>query len=196
MPKRWKAVRIRQELVEKVKRELKKSQYQNLSEFVSEAIRLRMQTLAKERVSEYLERDRYTRIPQLQAQLFYTPKHIWAQAAPQRTVRIGLTDYFQSQLKEIVNIRTHEVGEKVLKDEPFGVVETWWFTYDLYSPLNGRIVSVNKKVIEDPFTLNADPYQWIVEVQLKHTEVHSWTYGLLSLGEYKKLVTKLEGRLH
>ena len=196
MPKKWKAVRVRQELVEKVKKELKKSQYQNLSEFVSEAIRLRMQTLAKQRVSDYLERDRKSRIPQLQAQLFYTPKHIWAKATPQRNVKLGITDYFQGQLKQVVNIRTDKAGEKVSKDEPFGVVETWWFTYDLYSPLNGRIVSVNKKVIDDPFILNADPYQWIMEVQPKHTEVHSWTYGLLSLGEYKKLVTKLEGRLH
>ncbi|MDH5782802.1 MAG: hypothetical protein OEZ35_03950 [Candidatus Bathyarchaeota archaeon] len=193
MSKKWKAVRVRQELVEKVKRELKKSQHQNLSEFVSEAIRLRMQTLAKERVSEYLERDRYSRIPQLQTQLFYTPKHVWAKATPQRNVKLGITDYFQGQLKEVVNIRTDKVGEKVSKDEPFGVVETWWFTYDLYSPLNGRIASVNEKVIDDPFTLNADPYQWIMEVQPKHTEVHSWMYKLLSLGEYKKLVTKLEG---
>jgi len=191
-----KAVRIRQELLEEAKKEVEKGKYQSLSEFVSEAIRLRMQTLAKERVSEYLERDRYSRIPQLQMQLFYTPKHIWAKATPQRTVKIGITDYFQGQLKEVVNIRTDKTGEKVSKDEPFGVVETWWFTYDLYSPLNGRIVSANKKVIDDPFILNADPYQWIIEVQPEHTEVHSWTYGLLSLGEYKELVTKLEGRLH
>jgi len=196
LPEKWKAVKIRQELLEEIKRELKKSQYPSFSEFVSEAIRLRMQTLAKERIQEYLERDRKSRILQLQAQLFYTPKHIWAQPTAQRNVKIGITDYFQAQLKEIVNIRTDEAGEKVSKDEPFGVVETWWFTYDLYSPLNGRIVSVNKKVIDDPFILNADPYQWIVEVQPEPTEVHSWTYGLLSLGEYKKLVTKLEGRLH
>ncbi len=190
MPKKWKAVKVKQELVEEVKKEVEKSQQKSLSEFVSEAIQLRLQTLAKERVSEYLERDRYSRIPQLQAQLFYTPKHIWVQATPQRNVKIGITDHFQGQLKEVVNIRTDKAGEKVSKDEPFGVIETWWFTYDLYSPVNGRIVSVNEKVIEDPFLLNSDPYQWIVEVQPEHTEVHSWTYGLLSLGEYKTLVTK------
>ena len=205
MPK-WKVVRIRQELVEEIKKEVEKSQYKSLSQFVSEAIRLRMQKLAKERIPEYLERDRYSRIPQLrarvltpsqirlEAQLFYTSKHIWAQAAPQGKVKIGVTDYFQRQAKEIVNIKTDEVGEKVSKDEPFGVTETWWFVYDLYPPLNGKIVSVNKAVIEDPFTLNADPYQWIVEVEPTHTEVDSWMNGLLSLEEYEKLVTKLEGR--
>jgi glycine cleavage system H protein len=195
MPQKWKAVRVQQELVEEAKKEVDRSQYKGLSEFVSEAIQLRLQTLTKERVSEYLERDRKSRIPQLQAQLFYTPKHIWAHATPQRTIRMGITDYFQDQLKEVVNVRTEEAGEKVSKDEPFGVVETWWFTYDLYSPINGRIVSVNKVVIDDPFLLNADPYQWIVEVQPTHTEVHSWTHGLLSSGEYKGLFLKLEGRL-
>ena len=192
MPK-WKVVRIRQELVEEIKKEVEKSQYKSLSQFVSEAIRLRMQKLAKERIPEYLERDRYSRISRLKTQLFYTSKHIWAQAAPQGKVKIGVTDYFQSQAKEIVNIKTDEVGEKVSKDEPFGVVETWWFVYDLYPPLNGKIVSVNKTVIEDPFTLNAEPYQWIVEIEPTHTEVNSWTNGLLGLGEYKKLVTKVEG---
>ena len=195
MPK-WKAVRIRQELLEGVKEEVEKSQYQSLSEFVSEAVRLRLQKLAKERVSEYLERDRKSRILYRRHPLFYTPKHIWVQTTLQRNVKIGITDYFQAQLKEIVNIQTDKAGEKVSKDEPFGVIETWWFTHDLYSPLNGKIVSVNKKVIDDPFILNADPYQWIVEVEPTHTEVNSWMNGLLSLGEYKKLVTKLEGRLH
>ena len=193
MPKR-KAVRVRQELLEEVKKEVEKSDYKSLSEFVSDAIRVRLQTLAKERIPEYLERDRKSRVPQLQAQLFYTPKHICAQATPQGNVKMGITDYFQDQLKEIVNIRTDEAGEKVSKDESFGVVETWWFTYDLYSPLNGKIVSINKKVIEDPFVLNVDPYQWILDVQPEYREVDSWMSGLLSLGEYRKLVTKLEGR--
>lgn len=184
-----KAVRIRQELLEEAKKEVEKGHYQSLSQFVSESIRTRLQTLAKERVSEYLERDRHSRIPQLQAQLFYTPKHTWAQATSQGNVRIGITDHYIAQLKEIVNIQTEEVGEKVSKDETFGVVETWWFTYDLHSPINGKIVSVNKAVIEDPFILNVDPYQWIVEVRPSHTEVNSWTNNLLSLGEYQRIAT-------
>ena len=190
---KWKTVKVRQELLEEAKREVKKNQYQSLSEFVSDAIRLRMQTLAKQRIPEYLERDRHTRIHQLKAQLFYTPKHIWAQTTPQRTAKIGVTDYFQSQAKEIVNIKIDKVGENVSKDKPFGVVETWWFVYDLYPPLNGKIVSVNKIVFDDPFTLNADPYRWIVEVEPTSTEANTWTNELLSLGKYKKLVAKVEG---
>ncbi len=187
---KWRSVRVKQELMEKIEKEVEKGQYQSLSEFVSDAIRLRMQKLTKERVAEYLKRDRYISIPQLHAQVFYTPKHIWAQATPQGPVRIGITDYFQRQLKEIVNIQTGKAGEGVSKDEPFGVAETWWFTHDLYSPLNGKIVSVNKKVIDNPFIVNVDPYQWIVEAEPKQTEVNPWMNGLLSLGEYKKLIPK------
>jgi glycine cleavage system H protein len=193
MPEKWKTVRIRQELVEKMKKEVERSQYQSLSEFASEAIRNRLQTLAKERVTEYLERDRRSRIPQLQAQLLYASEHIWAQATPQGTVRIGITDYFQGQLREVVNIRTDEAGEKVSKDEPFGVVESWWFTYDLYSPLNGKIVSVNRAIVEDPFKLNVDPHQWIVEIQPEDKVASSWMNELLNSREYEKLVTKLDG---
>ncbi len=193
MPKR-RAVRVRQELLEEVKQEVEKSEYKSLSEFVSDAIRLRLQTLAKEKIGEYLERDRKSRVHQLQAQLLYTPKHIYAQLTPQRNVRIGITDYFQGQLKEIVNIQTNEAGDNIAKDEPFGVVETWWFTYDLYSPLNGKVVSINEKVIEDPFTLNVDPYQWILEVQPEDAEVDSWADGLLSLADYQVLVARPEGR--
>ena len=191
MPEKWKTVRIRQELVEEMKKEVEKSQYQSLSEFASEAIRNRLQTLAKERVTEYLERDRRSRIPQLQAQLLYTSEHIWAQATPQGTVRIGITDYFQAQLREVVNIRTDEAGENVSKDEPFGVVESWWFTYDLYSPLTGKIVSVNRAIVEDPFKLNVDPHQWIVEIQPEDTAVSSWMNELLNSREYERLVTKI-----
>jgi glycine cleavage system H protein len=191
---KWKTVRIRQELVKEIEKKVKKKQYQSLSDFVSEAIRLRMQTLAKERVSEYLERDKYSRALQLTAQSFYTPKHVWAQATPQRNIKIGITDYFQKQAKEIVYVKTDKVGEKVSKDEPFGVVETWWFIYDLYPPSNGKIVSINKKVIDDPFALNVDTHQWIVEIEPTHMKVDSWMKGLLNRGDYEKLVTKLEGQ--
>ena len=186
---KMKTVRIRQELLEEAKREVEKGQHQSLSEFVSEAIQLRMQKLTKERIAEYLERDRRSRIFQLQTQLLCTPKHIWAQATPQGTVRIGMTNYFEAQLKEIVNIRTDEAGAKVSKHEPFGVVETWWFTHDLYPPLNGKIVSVNKAVMDDPFALKADPYQWIVEVEPTGSETDSWMNGLLRFEEYEKAIS-------
>ena len=57
------------------------------------------------------------------------------------------------------------VGAEVAEGEPFGVAESWWFTYDLYAPVKGKIVAVNKDVLENPFVLNADTSQWIVKIQ-------------------------------
>jgi glycine cleavage system H protein len=183
---KWKAVRIKQELIDKVKEEVGKSQYKGLSEFVSEAIHNRLQELAKQRVTEYLERDRDVRFPPLQPHLLYTPRHMWAQMTPDGYIEIGVTEYFQKQLKEIVNVRTDGVGKGVSKDEPFGVAESWWFTYDLYSPLDGKIIAVNEKVIEDSFSLNAEPSTWIVRVQPLDTK--TWTNDMLSLQKYSELV--------
>lgn len=185
------AVRVKRELLDEVKKEVDRSEYKSLSEFVSDAIQLRLQTLAKDRIPEYLDRDRKIGVAQSRAHLFCSSKHTFAQAAPRGNVRIGITEYFQSQAKEIVNIQTESAGEEVLKGEPFGVAESAWFTYDLCSPVNGRIVSVNQDVAEDPFVLNVDPQRWILEVQPKQTEVDSWMEGLLSLPEYKELIRNL-----
>jgi glycine cleavage system H protein len=183
---KWKAVRIKQELIDQVREEVEKNQYKGLSEFVSEAIHNRLQELAKQRVTEYLERDRAVLVPPLQPHLLYTPRHMWALMTPDGHIEIGVTEYFQKQLKEIVNVRTDGVGKDVSKDEPFGVAESWWFTYDLYSPLDGKIIAVNEKVIEDSFSLNAEPSTWIVSVQPLDTK--TWTNDMLSLQKYRELV--------
>jgi glycine cleavage system H protein len=180
---KWKAVRIKQELVDEVRKEVEKSEYKGLSEFVSEAIQNRLQELAKQRVTQYLERDKAARV--IQSQVLYSPRHLWAQMTTEGYVEIGVTEHFQKLLKEIVNIRTDNVGIDVSKNEPFGVAESWWFTYDLYSPLDGKIVAVNEKVAEDPLLLNADPSTWIVKVQPQSTK--SWANDLLGSQDYQKL---------
>lgn len=197
MPK-WKAVRVRQELLEEVEKEVEQGQYPSLSEFVSEAIRQRMQTLAKERISEYIKRDEQSRVLQLQRHRFYTPKHIWVKLTQQGTVELGVSNFFESQLKGIVYVGDFKEGENVFKDEPFGTIETVapypFVIHDLYPPIDGKIVKVNKSVIDDPYILNGDPYQWIVEVQPKDPEFDKELDKLLSFEEYKKLITKLEER--
>jgi glycine cleavage system H protein len=187
---KWKAVRVKQELVEQVRKEVERNEYKGLSDFVSEAIKQRLQTLTKHRVAEYLERDQIARTPQLQGQLLYTPQHIWAKMTPEGLVEVGLTDYFQTQLKEIVNIRTETLGQLVSKDKTFGMAESWWFTYDLYSPINGAIAAINEEVIDNPFILNVDPATWIVKIQPTPTETNSWMTPLLDAQKYQELVTR------
>jgi glycine cleavage system H protein len=198
---KWKTVRVKQELIEEISKEVEKGGYPSLSEFVSEAIRLRMQTLAKERIPEYLERDKQSRIRQLQGQLLYTPKHIWAKLTALGNLELGVSDYFESQLKGIVYVGDFDEGDNVSRDEPFGVIETvaWWPTsviHDLYSPIDGKIVGVNKDVLDDPYILNEEPYQWIVELKPHDPELKKELDKLLSFEEYEKLIAKLEARTH
>jgi glycine cleavage system H protein len=162
---KWMGVRVKQELLEEVKQEVEKSGYKGLSEFVSEAIQQRLQELTKQRVGEYLERDKAVSVPQLQGQLLRTSDNVWARMAPEGVVEMGVTEYFQKQIKDIVNVRIDMIGAEVAEGEPFGVAESWWFTYDLYAPVKGKVVAVNKDVLENPFVLNADTSQWIVKIQ-------------------------------
>jgi glycine cleavage system H protein len=195
MPKRQN-VKIKQELLEEVESEIKKEEkYGTLSEFVSDAIRLRLESMTKERVSEYLERDKTSTVAQLQGQLLYTPTHVWAQLTSKGTIKLGVTHYFPSQLKGIVYVETEKEGVQISADKPFGVVETaagWPFViHDMYSPIDGRIVDVNGDVIEDPYILNGNAYLWIVEIEPRNPEE---LQRLLNHDEYEKLLVKLEGK--
>jgi len=180
---KWKAVRVRQEVLEEAKKEVEKSQYPSLSEFVSEAIRLRLRGLAKKHMAH---------------QLLYTPRHIWVRLTPEGSVKLGVSDYFESHLRGIVYVGDFEEGDNVSSGEPFGTIETvaWWplVIHDLISPIDGKIVKVNKAVIDDPYILNGDPHQWMVEVQPNDPGFTKELNKLLSFEEYKKLTTKLEGK--
>jgi len=194
---KWKSVKVRQELLEEVESELKKEEHRTLSEFISDAIRLRLETLAKERVTTYMEQDEKGRIAQTQGQLLYTPKHIWVELTLQGTIRLGVSDYFSSQLKGIVFVETDHVGTNVSGDKPFGVVETaagWPFViHDMYSPIEGKIINVNKEVVNDPYILNGNAYQWIIEIKPSDSQSDKELQKLLNLEEYEKYIAKLEG---
>jgi glycine cleavage system H protein len=195
---KWKDVRVRQALIEEIQKSVEKGQFQNLSEFVSEAIQSRLQELAKQTIPEYIERDERSRLLEPQAQLYYTPKHTWVEVTPQGRIRLGVSEYFGKQLKGIVFVDTAQEGTGVHRDEPFGTIETvarWPLViHDLCSPTDGKIVRVNKDVINDPYTLNGDPHQWIVEILPDNPEYDKKVSELLDFEEYNKLVAKLEER--
>ncbi|MEM2254915.1 MAG: glycine cleavage system protein GcvH, partial [Candidatus Bathyarchaeia archaeon] len=162
---------------------------------VSEAIRLRLEELMRAEGIPAAKREELLAIPE---QLLYTPKHTWAQITPEGNIRVGVSDYAQRHLKGIASIMTEPVGKEVAKMEPFGVIETWMFMFDLYSPISGKIVKFNEKLKDKPYLINEDPYGegWIVEIKPKNSlTLEEELKGLLSSREYNKWVSKLEGRL-
>jgi len=191
----WKTVSIRQELIKEIERILKTGRYRSVSEFVSEAIRLRLEELMRAEGIPAAKREELLAIPE---QLLYTPKHTWAQITPEGNIRVGVSDYAQRHLKGIANIMTEPVGKEIAKMEPFGVAETWMFMFDLYSPVSGKIVKVNEQLKDKPYLVNEDPYGegWIIEIKPKNSlTLEEELKSLLSSREYNKWVSKLEGRL-
>jgi len=130
--------------------------------------------------------------------LLYTPKHTWARVTPEGNIRVGLSDYAQRHLKGIARIMTEAVDKEISKMEPFGVAETWMFMFDLYAPVSGKIVKINRKLKNEPNLINKDPYGegWIIEIKPKNSlTLEQELKSLLSAREYNKMVSRLEGRL-
>ncbi len=195
MPKKWRTVRVRQELVAAAKRTLEtrgsRARPPSLSEFVSEAIRLRVDELKQRREKISEKRAEY---PMIHERLLYTTEHMWAAVTPEGNVRVGLSDHAQMRLKGIAGIWTDPIGCEVKKEEPFGVIETWMFMFDLYSPVSGKIIKINKVLQDEPSTINEDPHQiaWIAEIKPNNLiRLEEELRDLMRPHQYKVWVSKL-----
>jgi glycine cleavage system H protein len=191
----WKTVSIRQELIKEVEKALETGRYRSISEFVSEAIRLRLEEFMRAGRIPVEKRKKYLAVPE---QLLYSRKHTWAQITPEGNIRVGLTDYAQRHLEGIAYIYMESMGKEVRKMEPFGVAETWMFMFDLYAPVSGKIVKFNGNLRNEPQLINEDPYNegWIVEIKPKNSlTLEQELKDTFSLRQYNKWVSKLEGRL-
>ena len=103
--------------------------------------------------------------------LRFSEEHLWVLEMGQ-TIRIGLSDYAQEQLGEIISAAMGEVGKFLERGETFGEVESQKTVVELASPVTGTIRSVNEAVLEDPTLVNIDPYGkgWLVEVEHDDSE--------------------------
>lgn len=102
--------------------------------------------------------------------LKYTPAHEWARVGggdTKQTVRIGITDYAQQALGDVVFVSLPEVGTQVSQGAAFGEVESTKSVSDLYAPLAGTVVARNDVLDQQPELINSDPYGegWIVEIE-------------------------------
>ncbi len=158
----WKTVRVRRELLNAVERTLQTSKYKSLSEFVSEAIQLRLEIMRPgEKTTDTVE------CPIVHERLLCSPNHMWTMVTPEGNIRIGLSEYAQSHLKGIANIQIQPVGSEINKEKAFGTIETWMFKFDLHAPVSGKIVKINKILQNKPITINEDPSGegWIAEIK-------------------------------
>ena len=99
--------------------------------------------------------------------LLYTKEHEWVKKEDEQ-VTIGITDFAQSQLGDIIFLELPEVGQKIVSGEPFGEIEAVKTVSELYAPINGTIIEINEDLEDNPDNINQDCYGsgWIIKVEL------------------------------
>jgi glycine cleavage system H protein len=122
------------------------------------------------------------------ANLKYTNEHEWIRVEDEFAY-VGITDYAQSELGEIVFIEVETLGEKLSAGDVFGTVEAVKTVSDLYLPIDGEILEFNEELIETPEMLNDDPYNdgWIIKISINNP---GQLESLLSATEYEALIGK------
>ena len=99
--------------------------------------------------------------------LKYTEEHEWIQVDGELAI-IGVTDFAQDQLGDVVFVELPEEGTVVEEGKPFGVVESVKAVSDIYAPLSGEVVEINTELVDAPETINTSPYEdaWMVKIQM------------------------------
>lgn len=123
--------------------------------------------------------------------LYYTEEHEWALIEVPERVRVGITDYAQKTLHEVVFVETPKEGITIGRMEPIGTVESVKAVSEIYSPVSGRVVAVNGELEMSPELVNQDPYGrgWIAIVE--PSDLRGELGGLLMPVQYAEHVKKL-----
>jgi len=106
-------------------------------------------------------------VSEIPSDLQYTAEHEWVRRTGDDTVRVGITDYAQAALGDVVFVQLPEVGAAVAAGDAFGEVESTKSLSDLYAPITAKVVAVNGELEGSPELVNSDPYGagWLVELQ-------------------------------
>jgi glycine cleavage system H protein len=123
--------------------------------------------------------------------LLYTKEHEWVKVEANEAT-VGITDYAQKELGDIVYVELPDVNEELEQSKRFGVVESVKTVSDLLSPLNGKVIEVNTSLEAEPELVNASPFEngWMLKLEIKNKEEIK---TLLSAADYKKFVEEESG---
>lgn len=124
----------------------------------------------------------------LPEELKYSKEHEWVKVEDGK-VRIGITDFAQSELGDIVFVELPEVGDDIEANEPFGSVESVKTVSELYAPVSGKVVEINEELEDSPEFVNESPYEkaWMIVVELADP---SELDNLMTADEYKEMISE------
>ena len=116
----------------------------------------------------------------------YTKEHEWV-SLDGETATIGITDYAQSQLGDIVFVEFPDINSEINQNETFGVIEAVKTVADLFAPVSGEIIEVNSSLEDSPNFINSDPYGsgWIIKIKINEPNEYN---GLMSSDDYEEHV--------
>lgn len=120
------------------------------------------------------------------SELKYTKEHEWVKIDG-NTATIGITDYAQGELGDIVFVELPTVGDEVAALKPFGTIEAVKAVSDMFAPLTGKVIEVNAALDDDPMIINRDPYGegWMIKIEISDA---GETEQLLDAGSYNQIV--------
>lgn len=118
----------------------------------------------------------------------YHKEHTWAESLDGKA-KIGITDFAQESLGDIVFVELPSVGDLIVADESLGEVESTKAVSKIYAPVSGKVVAVNEDVIEAPETINEDMYEegWLVEVEMSDPDELD---ALMTAEEYESFIAE------
>jgi len=122
--------------------------------------------------------------------LLYSREHTWVRADNDSNLAtVGITDYAQEKMGEILSIELPREDSFMERDDPFGIIESTKGVVEIVSPLSGEVISVNEEVIDDAGIINSDPYDtgWLIVVEMKNLEELD---DLLDAREYHDFVSQ------
>ncbi|OJZ74189.1 glycine cleavage system protein H [Mycobacterium paraffinicum] len=125
--------------------------------------------------------------------LHYTPEHEWVRRSGDDVVRVGITDFAQSALGDVVFVQLPDVGAELTAGESFGEVESTKSVSDLYAPVSGTVSAVNAELEGSPQLVNSDPYGagWLLDVQVSDVAaLESAISSLLDAEAYRGTLTE------
>jgi len=124
------------------------------------------------------------------SELKYSKTHEWIRIEKKKEAVIGITDYAQQELGDIVYLELPEENEQIEKDGAFGVIESTKATEDLYSPISGRVLEVNTPLQDSPEVINEDPYVdgWMLRLEVSNLKDLE---ELLSAEQYQKYLEEI-----
>lgn len=124
---------------------------------------------------------------EIPADLSFTAEHEWVQRTGDDTVRVGITDYAQAALGDVVFVQLPDVGTELTSGESFGEVESTKSVSDLYAPVTAKVIAVNGDLESNPQLVNSDPYGggWLVELQADAAALEAGVAELLDAEGYR-----------